>query len=366
MAQKDYYKILGVSKNASADEIKKAYRKLAHQYHPDKSHGDEAKFKEVNEAYQVLSDKEKRAQYDQFGSAFDGSQGFSGFQGTNGQPFGFGFDFSGMDDVGDLGDIFSSFFEGLGVKRKRRTYERGRDLEIVADITLDDAFHGAQKDIQFVSFVSCDKCAGVGYFPKDGMTQCATCGGRGEIQEMKRSFFGSFAQIRQCSKCHGAGQIPNKSCATCSGKGRIQKEKKVTIRIVPGVSNDQLIKVPHEGEAGERGAEAGDLYVRVRVRPHARFMREGDDLIVREPIAITKIILGEKIEISTISGDKIKIELPPGFNIRERLRIAGAGMPHLNRGGRGDMYVLFDLKTPKKVSAKAKKLIEELKKEIEE
>jgi len=363
---KDYYKILGVQKESSEEEIKKAYRKLAHQYHPDKSHGDEKKFKEINEAYQVLSDKEKRTQYDRFGTAFDGSQGFSGFQGAQGSPFGFGFDFSGVEDLSNLGDIFDTFFEGLGVKRKRRTYERGSDIEIVQEITLEEAFHGLNRDIRFGAFVLCDACAGAGYFTKDGVTQCTACDGRGEIQEVRRSFFGSFAQVRLCTKCHGSGQIPNKSCTVCGGKGRMEREKTVTVGIAPGVANDQLIKIAGAGEAGERGAEAGDLYVRVEIKSHPWFTREGDNLVMKKPLSVADVLLGEKIEIETIAREKIRVELPAGFHLRERLRIPGAGMPHLNRGGRGDLYVIFELKTPKKVSAKAKKLLEDLKREIEE
>ena len=359
---KDYYKVLGVSKNASEEEIKKAYRKLAHQHHPDKSGGDEKRFKEINEAYQVLGDKEKRQKYDQFGTAFEGA----GFSHAQGSPFGFGFDFSGVEDFSNLGDIFDSFFEGLGVKRKRRTYERGSDIEMIQELTLEEAFRGLNKEINLRTFVTCEKCAGLGYFPKEGTTQCITCGGRGEIQEMKRSFFGSFAQVRACTRCAGTGQIPNKSCAVCKGKGRVEKEKVVLVRIAPGVSNDQLIKIPNIGEAGERGANTGDLYVRIKIRRHHIFERTGDDLVMKYQLRLTSILLGERIEIETIAHEKIKVEIPAGFHLKERLRIPGAGMPHLNGMGRGDLYVVFDLKTPRKVSAKAKKLLEDLKKEIED
>ncbi len=364
---KDYYKVLGVSKTATEEDIKKAYRKLAHQYHPDKSGGDEKKFKEINEAYQILGDQEKRRKYDQFGSAFDGQGGFSGFQGASGgAPFGFDFDFSGVEDMSNLGDIFDSFFEGLGVKRKRRTYERGSDVELVEKLTFEEAFHGVTREVRFTTLVTCDTCGGLGYFPKDGTSSCLTCGGRGEIQEMKRSFFGTFAQVKLCVRCNGTGEIPNKSCSHCNGKGRVEKEKIVSLRIAPGVSNDQLIKIPKGGEAGERGADTGDLYVRIKILPHPFFERVGDDLILKKQVRLTTLLIGEKIEIETIAHEKIKIEIPAGFHLKDRLRIPGLGMPHLNRGGRGDLYVVFEIKTPKKVSAKVKKLLEDLRKEIDE
>lgn len=351
---KDYYKILGVDRNASEEEIKKAFRKLAHQYHPDRG-GDEKKFKEINEAYQILSNKEKRAQYDRFGQTFDGQS-----------PFGFGWDFKGFEgfeDLGDLGDIFESFFEGFGFK-KRRTYKRGSDLELAIEITLEEAFKGVEKNLKYSTFVDCQNCSAAGHFKEAGFTTCSICDGRGEIKESRQTFFGSFNQVRVCSKCNGAGKIPNKICSNCKGSGRIMTQKEVKIKIAPGISNGQLIKMSRLGEAGERGAEPGDLYVQIRIKPHPIFERRGDDLLVKKEINLIDVLLNKKIEIKSISGDKINIEIPEGFNLAKKLKIAGEGMPHFNGYGRGSLFVEFEVKVPKKLSGKAKKLLEDLEKEL--
>src|SRR3989344_5184002 len=219
---KDYYKILGVEKSADEEEIKKAYRKLAHQYHPDKASGNEEKFKELNEAYQVLSSKEKRAQYDRFGRVFEGAQGspHGGNPFGNGDfGFGFGFDPNNMEDLGGISDIFEAFFDGLGVK-KRKAYHRGSDVEILQSLTLEEVFRGVEKKIKIKLFQSCGACKALGYLSDAGLTECATCSGRGEIKESRSTFFGSFSQVRSCPKCVGVGQIPNKTCGDCRGMGR--------------------------------------------------------------------------------------------------------------------------------------------------
>lgn len=365
---KDYYELLGVVRGASDEDIKKAYRRLAHKYHPDKQGGDEKKFKEINEAYQVLSSKEKRAQYDKFGRVFEGAQGFGGGgQGGPGVGFDFGFDPSSLnfDDLSNLGDVFDSFFEGLGVKRKRRSYQRGSDLELIEEITLEEAFHGVTKQVQFRSLARCEKCSGIGHFPSDGFTQCAVCSGRGEVQESRRSFFGSFTQVRPCTKCRGAGQIPNKACTMCSGAGRIAAEKKVDIAIAPGVQDSQFIKIPQAGEVGEHGTEAGDLYVRIKIKPHAVFTREADDLLIKKEVRLTDILLGKPVRLKAISGEALTMEIPQGASLKERLKISGEGMPHLGTGRKGDLYVELDIRTPKHLNSAAKKLLEELEKEIE-
>ncbi len=361
---KDYYKVLGVSQSASEEEIKKAYRRLAHQYHPDKSGGDEAKFKEINEAYQVLSDREKRSRYDRFGTA----EPFGGW-GSPGGGVPPGWDFGGFPggdygwevhgDVGDLGDIFETFFEGLGVRPKRQTYRRGSDLEVAEEITLEEAFRGTVKDLRVRTSVLCSACKGQGGDAAAGFKTCAVCKGQGEIREEKRTFFGSFSQIKTCSECRGTGQIPNKVCSVCEGKGAVPGERKVQVEILPGVENDQIIKVKGAGEAGERGTAAGDLYVRIRVKPHHSFRREGDDLVVRKEIGALDLLLGRKIEISTIGGGKIHAEVPAGFDLKENLRIPGEGMPRFGSFGRGDLLVDFMIKAPKKPGTKLKKLLEE-------
>ena len=360
---KDYYRFLGVEKSASDEEIKKAYRKLAHQYHPDKTGGDANKFKEINEAYQILSNQEKRSQYDRFGRVFSSG----GDDQSGGSPFGgfeFGFDPSNLEDVGNISDIFDAFFEGLGVK-KRKTYRRGADLEVVQEISLEEAFSGAAKTISIKTFVSCGKCSGIGYFEKEGLTTCSACDGRGEIRESRSTFFGNFSQIRACAKCGGAGQIPNKHCSVCRGSGRLTGEKNLTIDIAPGVSDSQLLKISKEGEVGERGADKGDLYVRIKIKPHKIFERRNNDLVIKKEIGFVDAVLGNKIEISEISGQKLYIEIPPGFNLRETLKIPGHGMNKFGGFGRGDLLIEWQIKTPRKINPKAKKLLEELNGEFE-
>jgi len=358
---KDYYKILGVNKNASEEEIKKAFRGLAHKYHPDKG-GDEKKFKEINEAYQILSSKQKRAQYDRFGQVFEGQAGPGfGFE----WPFGAGspfdevkFDFGG--DFGDISDIFDAFFEGLGVRPKRRTYQRGTDVQVVQEITLEETFRGIEKKINYRVPVRCEKCSGLGQDAKTGFEKCEVCAGQGEIKETRQSFFGNFVQVRTCSKCFGAGQIPKKICENCGGSGRVMGERAVSVEIRPGISDGQIIKIQSAGEAGERGAKEGDLYVKIKIKPHPLFKRDGENLIVRKEINIINLLLNKKIEIPTISGNQIKIEIPSGFNLKESLKIPGEGMPRFNSFGRGDLMVELIIKTPKKLSAKARKILEDL------
>lgn len=355
----DYYKTLGVEKNASDEDIKKAYRKLAHQHHPDKTGGDERKFKEINEAYQVLSNKEKRAQYDRFGRTFDG---------RGGNPFGggFGFDFdpSQFADFGNIGDIFGDIFEGLGVRRPRKTYNRGSDLETHLDITLEEVFTGAKKNISINTFLSCEACSGAGHFAKEGFTACAVCDGRGEIKETQNTFFGAFARVKTCDKCRGLGKIPKKICGSCSGAGRLRGMRELTINLAPGIADSQIIKITGGGEAGERGALTGDLYVGVRVKPHAVFSRAGDDLIVKKSISLIDVLLGKPIVINTIGGKIIEVKIPEDWNVKEKLKVAGEGMPRFSSFGRGNLYIDFDIKTPKRLSSAAKKLLEDLGKEI--
>ena len=376
---KDYYQILGVTKNASDEDIKKAYRKLAHQYHPDKPSGNEQKFKEINEAYQVLSDKQKRTNYDRFGNAEPfgsahggpfpgggygwGGGGFQGWEDFSRGGQGFGVEFG---DLGDLGDIFENIFEGMGVRPKRRVYESGSDLEVMEQVTLEEAFRGVTKTIKFTGGVACEACKGQGADASFGFTDCSVCGGQGEIKEQKRTFFGSFAQVKTCSKCRGAGQIPNKICKICSGSARKTASREIKIEVLPGVEDNQLIKISGAGEAGERGAAPGDLYARIKVKPHPLFERSGANLIVKKELKVIDLLLGKKIEIPIISGGAIHVEIPAHFNLRENLRIPGEGMPHfgtstrLSAGSRGDLLVSFIIKAPKKLSGKNRKILEDL------
>ncbi|MDO8442725.1 MAG: DnaJ C-terminal domain-containing protein [bacterium] len=370
--KKDYYQILGVNKDASSEQLKDAYRKLAHKHHPDKSGGDEKKFKEMNEAYQILSNKEKRAQYDQFGDSFSNMGQGGGYSHSQGNPFA-GFDFGGFSqgnsmggDFGDLGDIFETFFGGgsgrgrSSASRKRR----GADLETLQEISLEDAFMGANKELTFHVSVKCKTCSGLGHMEKEGSEKCSTCDGRGEVKEIKKTFFGQFAQVRACPKCEGAGQIPKKACKECSGSGKIKERKTIGFFIAPGINDGQIIKIAGAGEAGEKGAESGDLYVRIKILPHPVFQRKENGLYIKREVGLTDLLLNKKIEIPVISGGKINIEIPEGFYIQEKLIVPNEGMPKFEGRGRGNLYVEFKTKTPKKLSSKAKKFLEDLEKEL--
>jgi molecular chaperone DnaJ len=354
---KDYYKILGVDRNASEEEIKKAFRRLAHQYHPDKAHGDEAKFKEANEAYQVLSDKKKKEYYDRFGTEPGAS--FPGFDFT-GQNMG-GFDFSGVD-FGNLGDIFESFFGGMagGAAQRRKTYRRGSDLEISAEITLDEAFYGTMKEVRVKTLVACGACAGKGGDPSEGMAACTACNGRGEVREERRTFFGSFSQVKACPACKGFGEVPKKACSSCRGAGRLPGERKVSLEIVPGIADGQMVQVKGAGEAGERGNQAGELYIKIRIKPHPLFRRQGDDLITKKEVRLIDLVKGEKITVPTMENKKIEVEIPAGADLKQSIRVRGEGMPRFGRIGRGDLLVDLDLKMPKRPGHKQKEILDGL------
>lgn len=360
----DYYKILGVEKSASDDDIKKAYRKLAHQYHPDKKGGNEQKFKEINEAYQTLSNKDKRAQYDRFGKGFDGSAGGPGGFSQGG----FGFDFQG-GDFGDLGDIFEAFFDGMG-GQKRRTYAHGSDMEMTQEITLEEAYHGIEKAVAYKTNIRCEKCSGLGHDVKSTFSQCKKCDGRGEVRETRSTFFGNFAQVKNCGDCRGVGQIPDKQCTSCSGLGVVRGEKKLTVKILPGIADGQIIKIVGAGEAGERGAQEGDLFLHVRVKPHGSFARRDDHLIVEKEIALINVLAyfadveAHPITIATIAGKKLSLTIPSSFTFDKPFKIDGEGMPHFNRAGKGDLFVHFKIVPPHKMSKDAKRLLEDLRNEM--
>ena len=365
---KDYYKILGIAKSASGEEVKKAYRKLAHEHHPDKKGGNESKFKEINDAYQVLGDKAKRETYDRFGTAEPGGfggaggwpgGGFGGFQWGQAGPGGF----EGVD-MGDLGDIFETFFGGMGGAVRRRTVTHGSDLETVQEITLEEAYHGVRKNIVIRTHVACAACKGQGGDAAAGTETCSACDGKGEVREEKRTFFGSFSQVRTCERCHGAGKMPKKPCATCKGSGRVAGERHAELDITAGIADGQIIQVKAFGEAGERGAAAGDLYVRVRVKLHPHFERRGDDLVVRKELNIFDLLLGRKVEVKTLDGKSVEAEIPAHFNLKDDLRIPGKGMPRFRSFGHGDLLVEFILKAPKKLGAKEKKILEDLEKDL--
>lgn len=363
----DYYNILGVSKGASDDEIKKAYRRLAHKYHPDKQGGDEAKFKELNAAYQVLSDKSKRQQYDQFGRTFEGGGG-SAYGGEGG-----GFDFSGFDfsnfsaqggpasgwDFGGGGfeDIFADIFGG-GTRGRRQ--KRGQDIQVDIEISFAEMVRGAEKEISLYKSVVCDRCHGNGAEPGSQLKTCPVCKGAGRVQKTSRSFFGSFSQVTECPECHGEGSVPDKKCAKCGGDGRVKAEQRIKINIPAGIQHGQAVALKGQGEAGGKGAQPGDLYVTVHVQPHAKFTRLGNDILSTEYIPFSLAVLGGKTEIDTIAG-KLTLKIPSGTQSGETFRIKNEGIPEMGGRGKGHQLVKIVVKTPKNLSREQKDLLERLK-----
>ena len=368
--KKDYYDILGVSRAASEEEIKKAYRRLAHKYHPDKPGGNESKFKEINEAYQILSSREKRSQYDRFGSAFDQSSGFRPGDAPNGFGNG-GFEWNvNFGDMSDLGDIFENFFSGeFGFKKNRPVYKHGSDIEMLEEISLEDSFRGVKKQAEFKTYVQCEKCIGAGHEKNAVFSSCSVCGGKGEVRVERKTFFGNFARVETCVKCEGRGEVPKSACLSCNGRGRMPGLKKINFEISPGIEDGQVIKIKNGGESGEKGSSSGALYIVVKIKPHKIFKRIKDDMVMNMNLRLVDALLEKKIDIIDIAGEKISISVPLGFDFKESLRIQGAGMPRFNgsAGGsvRGDLYVNFNLIMPKKVSKKAKEIIKDLESEIE-
>jgi len=356
----DYYKILGVDKNSSDDEIKKAYRKLAHKHHPDKQGGDAEKFKEINAAYQVLSDKSKRQQYDQFGSGFEqrGSGGFGG-GGFSGQGFGGqGFDFGeGFED------IFSNIFGGSGGGQRRQDMRKaGNDIQVDVEINFEEMVSGAHREVELYQKTLCDLCNGVGGEPGSKEETCRTCKGSGQIQKTVSSFFGTFSQAYVCGDCQGMGKTFSEKCHKCRGEGRVKQSRKVSIDIPAGISDGQTLSMQGNGEAGERGAQSGDLYIKVHVTAHRKFVREGNNLISTEHIKFSQATLGDKINIETID-EVVKMKIPAGTQSGEMFRIKGKGVPSLNRSGnRGDHLVKIVVDVPKNLSRDQRKVVEDLQK----
>ena len=352
---KDYYEILGVGRNASVEDIKRAYRRLAHQYHTDKNTGDDKKFKEINEAYQVLSNQEKRQQYDSFGRVFEGGSPFSG-----GQGFGWDVNLGGFEDMGNLGDIFSTLFEEFGLRQKRRTYKRGGDVELMAEISLEEAKRGKIFDLAYSTYGVCKMCGGIGHEKSVNFRRCDYCGGQGQIRETRSTFFGRYSQVNTCPHCRGVGEIPEKLCPECKGSGRIEETRSARVDIRPGVENDQIIKLKGMGEVGENNAGNGDLYVKIAVRPHPVFERRGNDLFRVVEASIVDILLGKEIRFENLEGKTLSVTAPPGFKLGDTLKIRGEGMT-----GSGNLIVRLEAKTPRHLSRKARNLLEDLGKELD-
>ena len=355
---KDYYKILGVAKNASQDDIKKAFYKLAHKHHPDKG-GNPEKFKEINEAYQTLSDKKKRGQYDKFGQSFDGSSPFGG-EGNQG-PFGDGgFDFRGFEgfDTSNMEDIFETFFGG----RKQEKRRKAEDILIDVDLTLKDVFFGIKQEINLNKFIVCDKCNGSGGEKGSKIIRCPSCGGEGKVKEVHQTFLGSFTKATICPQCKGQGKFPEKKCLKCRGEGRIKGINKVSFSIPAGVEDGETIRIREEGNYGGKGKESGNLFVRVHVREHPFFERRGDDIYFNLNVNFSIAALGGKIDVPTLAGE-VELKIPQGTQAGKLLRMKGMGIPHIQRRGKGDMYVKVMVKTPQKLTKKQKELIKEIRKE---
>lgn len=350
---KNYYDILGVPKSATEDDIKKAFRKLAHKYHPDKKEGDEKKFKEVSEAYAVLSDKKKRAEYDMYGKTFAGGgpQGGAGFGGFDFSQFQ-GFGGQGQAFEFDLGDIFGDVFGGGG-----RRSARGRDISIDIELSFRESIFGVERRVLISKTAVCDTCGGTGAKKGSKMATCTSCNGKGEIRETRNTFFGTFTSSRTCPRCHGRGEVPEESCASCGGAGVRKQQEEIQVVIPAGVEDGEMIRMPGKGEAVAGGA-AGDLYVKLHVRSDGRFTREGNHLMTDLPIKLSDALLGGEYRIPTLDGDET-VQVPQGVSHGEVIRVRGRGVPY-GRGSRGDLLVRVQIELPKKLSRAARDLIEKL------
>ncbi len=353
MAEKrDYYEVLGVDRSAGADEIKKAFRKQAKKYHPDLNPDNkeaEAKFKEINEAYEVLSDSEKKQRYDQFGHAgvdpnFGAGGGFGGFDG--------GFDF---------GDIFEGFFGGGfggGRSARRNAPKRGADLETQVTITFEEAAFGCEKEINLYRVEYCDECDGSGAKAGSEVVTCSTCGGSGQVRSTQRTILGNMSTVTTCTTCGGKGKIVKDPCGKCAGKGKVRKSRTIKVKIPAGIDHGQSISLSGQGNVGDQGAPAGNLFVAVAVQPHELFQRNNYDVLCEVPITFVQAALGAELEVPTLDG-KVKYTIPEGTQTGTVFRLKGKGIPMLRKSGRGDQYVKVNVEIPTHLSAKQKDLLRE-------
>jgi molecular chaperone DnaJ len=358
MAEKrDYYEILGLKKGASEAEIKKAFRKLAMQYHPDKNPGDKAaeeKFKEVNEAYGVLSDPEKKERYDRFGHAgIDPSAGFGGFGGSGG-----GAGFGGFEDL--FGDLFGGMFGGSASSRGRRNGPRkGRDIQKNIHIGFEEAAFGVKKQITLNKHVDCDTCGGTGAAGGAGRVKCQSCGGTGEVRTQQRTPFGQFVNVSPCAKCGGMGEVIENPCKKCGGSGKMRKDITLSVDIPAGVDNDSVVKLEGQGEPGVSGGPSGDLYVVIAVSAHRLFERKGSNLLLEIPITYMQAALGDSITVPTLS-ERVSYKIPPGTQPGAVFRLKGKGLRSPHTGRTGDLYVTVTLEVPTKLGGEEKKLLKKL------
>lgn len=359
MAQ-DLYAVLGVTKTASEDEIKKAYRKMAKQYHPDLHPGDkaaEAKFKEINEAYEVLSDPNKKANYDQFGTVdpMGGGAGYSGFSGFSGGFNGAGFDFSG--GFGGINDIFEEFFGGgSGSQRRGSAAKRGANISTSMEISFEDAAFGVSKEIEVDKLVECSTCKGTGAKPGTSVNTCKACNGTGQVTAYQNTILGRIQTSRPCQVCGGEGKVIDTPCQTCRGKKVVKKKIKINVQIPAGIDNNQTISLRGQGQPGEKGGPSGDLRVLIKVKPHKLFKREGNDLYCEIPITFAQATLGTTLEVPTLSG-KIKFDLQGGTQSGTKFRLKGRGIKDVNGYGVGDMYITVNVEVPKRLNSEQKEAL---------
>lgn len=354
MAKRDYYEVLGIPRNASEADVKKAFRSLARKYHPDANKDDPQaaeKFKEINEAAQVLGDAEKRARYDQFGHAATdpGAGGFGGFEG-GAQGF----------DFGNVGDIFEMFFGGQGQGRGRRQGpQRGNDLRYDMEVTFEEAAFGARREIRIPVLESCETCTGTGAKAGTSPVTCRHCKGTGQVQVMQNTVFGRFVNVTTCERCGGEGRIIESPCITCRGAGRIQRQRTVEVNVYPGVDTGSKLRMSGYGESGSKGGPAGDLYIVIHVKPHPEFQRQGDDVLSEAKVSFTQAALGAEVQVNTLDGPAT-ITLKEGTQSGETFRLRGKGITHLRSQGRGDHHVTIRVMTPTGLTVRQKELLREL------
>jgi molecular chaperone DnaJ len=358
---KDYYKVLGIEKNASPEEVKAAFRKLAHEYHPDKATGNEAKFKEINEAYQVLGNEKKRQQYDQYGSTFDQMGGFGG--GANWEDFmsqarggqgGIKFDFGGMD----IGDIFGDVFGFGGGGQQRSKKHQGQDIQVDFKIEFKEAVFGVKKEIELYKQVKCGHCHGNLAEPGTKIITCSVCHGAGQVNRVQNTFFGAFQTAVVCSACQGEGKKAEQACSKCRGLGVVKEKEKIEVQIPAGIEDGSTIRFTGKGEAGSYSGRAGDLYVQIKIKADERFERDGNDVYVREKISFAEAALGTKKDIITLDGE-INLKIPAGTQPTTKFRLREKGIPEVHGSGRGDMYVIIEVEVPAKLSRRQKQILEE-------